>query len=68
MLGLNLNVTVEYMVGSILMVQLLVVVLIAILMWLKSLHRTARMVLSVVLFLEVFKTVSWLVVMLMGLN
>ena len=65
MLGLNWNVTVEFMVGSILMVQSLVVVLTAILMLHKSLHPTVNMVLSVVVSLELVKTIYWLVVMLM---
>ena len=65
MLGLNLNVMAEYTDQLIQMGQSLGVVLIAVLMWHKSLHHTVRMVLSVVVCLELVRIVYWLVVMLM---
>ena len=65
MLGLNLKEMAEYTELLILMGQSQVAVLIALLMLLKFRHPTARMVLSVVAFLEQTKVVYWLVVMLM---
>ena len=68
MLGLNLNEMVVFMVALTLTGQLLVVALIAVLIWHKSLHHTARMALSAVGFLELLRIGYWSVVMLMVLN